>query len=122
MEVLRNLMSRELSETDELKLYCESLASAPEGGCVYYILEGLVLPEGCSPQKVDALLCPTARDGYPSRLFFGVRVSSARNLNWNASGVRILDRNWEAFSWKVETPNLRLAELLTRHLEGFTRC
>lgn len=109
-------------ELTELKSYCSNVASACEGGCTYLLLEKLVLPDCCTPSIVDALLCPTPRDGYQSRLFFGQPIISGRSLNWNANGIRILDRNWHAFSWKVERPNLRLAEILIRHLEGFTRC
>ena len=109
-------------ELDELRSYCVSVASACEGGCTYLLLEKLTLPVGCTPAFCDALLCPTPRDGYQSRLFFSEPIASSRSLNWNANGLRILDRNWHAFSWKVERPNLRLAEVLVRHLEGFTRC
>ena len=111
-----------LDEVAELRRYCSQVASAPEGGCNYLLLQDLILPDGCAPSTCDALLCQSPRDGYQSRLFFSVQVASGRTLNWNASGVRILDRNWHAFSWKVDTPSLRLAEMLVRHLEGFTRC
>ena len=109
-------------ELTELKSYCSRVASACEGGCTYLLLEKLALPEGCTPLVVDALLCPAPRDGYQSRLFFSDLINSGRSLNWNANGVRILDRNWHAFSWKVERPGLRLSEILIRHLEAFTRC
>ena len=37
--------------------------------------------------------------------------------NWNASGVRIAERNWHAFSWKAN-PNLRLAQMVAAALGG----
>jgi hypothetical protein len=113
-------MARAESEIDELKRYCAAVAAAEESGCTYFRLEGLALPEGCSPPSCDALLCPTARDGYESRLFFSAPVQGRYSRNWTGP-VRILDRNWYVFSWRVSTPNLRLAELVVRHLEGLTR-
>lgn len=111
-----------LDQIEELRRYCTNVASAPEGGCRFLLLEGMTLPGVCTPTTCDGLLCPTPRDGYQSRLFFSVQIASPRQLNWNVNGLRILERNWHAFSWKVETPGLRLAEVLVRHLEAFTRC
>ena len=108
------------NEVDELRAYCKSVTAASEGGCTYYLLEGLILPEGCSPAFVDALLCPTPRDGYNSRLFFAERVAGGSSRNWNTQ-ARILERNWHAYSWSVNTLCLRLAQLVSRHLEGLTR-
>ena len=107
-------------QVQRLKLYCKTVKVADEGGLTYYLLEGLRLPGGCSPAECTGLLCPSARDGYNSRLFFDVRVDSPRVLNWT-NGVLILDKTWQVFSWKVETPGLSLAETLVRHMEAFTR-
>ena len=85
----------------EFKLLCPDVQQCDEAGRTYLLLSGLTLPEGCSPSNLDAPLCPTERDGYPSRLFFADRIKSLTELNWNASGVRILEKNWHAFSWKV---------------------
>jgi hypothetical protein len=57
-------------QTDELKRYCGKVSALPEGGITFFYLEGLRLPAGCDPAVCDALLCPVARDGYPSRLYF----------------------------------------------------
>lgn len=89
-----------------------------EAGVRYFLIPGLRLPDGCTPDRAAALLCPTARDGYPSRLFLEKRVSCRTARNWNVSNVRILERNWFAVSWRVN-PNLRLAQMVAAHLEAF---
>lgn len=104
-------------QVEELKLLSPGAERCEEGGKTYLYLPGLSLPDGCAPARIDALLCPTERDGYSSRLFFAVRVQSPASRNWNANGVRILERNWEAFSWKVP-PGLRLAQMVGAHLRG----
>ena len=102
----------------ELKHICDGVQESTEAGRTYFLLLKLRLPEGCNPSPLDALFCPTPRDGYPSRLFFAERVRSAAQLNWNANRVRILDRNWDAFSWKVNAIG-RLIQMLAAHLRGF---
>jgi hypothetical protein len=105
---------------DQIAELCElapGVQRGVEGGTVFYLLPHLVLPPGCKPERVDALLCPTPRDGYPSRLFFAEQVSSPSSRNWNGS-ARILERNWYAFSWTVSEPNLRLAQLVAAHLHA----
>ena len=103
----------------ELKQLCPDISQVEEAGCVYVLLPGLHLPDGCTPERTDALLCPTARDGYASRLFFAEKVVSKANPNWNANGIRIAERNWQAFSWKTN-PNLRLAQMVAAHLRALT--
>lgn len=105
-------------QIDELKGLCSGLGLVEEAGRQYFLLTGLTLPQGCQPQKVDALLCPTARDGYPSRLFFSQRVKEPRPLNWNTNGVRIGERNWHAFSWRIGGTGLRLVQMLISHLSA----
>src|SRR4051812_44343348 len=83
------IMSFPDDQVGELKRLCPLAQHCDEGGRSYVLLPGLALPEGCSPATTDALLCPTERDGYPSRLFFADRVASSAPLNWNATGVRI---------------------------------
>jgi hypothetical protein len=107
-------------QVGELKWLCPTVQQCDECGQTYLLLPGLALPEGCSPINSDALLCPTERDGYPSRLFFADQVTTSAPLNWNANAVRILDRNWHAFSWKVNR-NLRLVQMVAAHLRPL-RC
>ena len=66
-------------EVAELKQLCPDVQQCEEAGCTYLLLPGLILPEGCSPSRTDVLLCPFARDGYSSRLFFAERVQSRAN-------------------------------------------
>src|SRR3569832_144830 len=91
--------------------YCE------EGGSPFIYIPELILPDGCTPDRVEALLCPTARDGYPSRLFFSAIVSGKKQPSWNSKDVRIIERNWFAYSFRVRE-GLRLAQLVAAHLGG----
>jgi hypothetical protein len=103
-------------QIEELKAMFGGVGQGVEGGVTYFLLPGLMLPEGCAPSSTDALLCPTPRDGYNSRLFFANRIQSRQSLNWNAVGVRIFERNWNAFSWQVSRQGLRLTQLVSAHL------
>lgn len=102
----------------ELKKLCANSQQCEEGNRTYILLPRLVLPEVCLPQCIDALLCPTELDGYASRLFFAERVGCSAQLNWNANRVRILERNWDAFSWKVPK-DIRLIQMIAAHLRAF---
>ncbi|MGC4033249.1 MAG: hypothetical protein QM754_16255 [Tepidisphaeraceae bacterium] len=101
----------------ELKALYPGLTRFAEAGTTYLLLPAAKLPDGCSPERTDLLLCPTARDGYPSRLFFAERVECGKSLNWNGN-ARIVERNWQAYSWKVNRNDLRLAQLVTSHLRA----
>jgi hypothetical protein len=114
------MVSFATDQITELKPYCKVVKVAEEGDCAYILLEGLILPEGCSPSICDALLCPTPRDNYPSRLFFSEQLQVPYQRNWNGN-ARILGRNWVAFSWTVNAQNPTLAQLLLHHLSGLTR-
>ena len=105
-------------EIEALKQYCASISAADESSITYLLLAGLKLPNGCAPASVDALLCLGERDGYPTRLYFAERVDTPSKvaLNWNASGVRILERNWHAYSYKAMRAGT-LVELLVEHLK-----
>lgn len=100
----------------ELKLLFPSVSLAEENGHTYFFFEKMRLPSGCDPAITDGLLCATPRDGYPSRLFFHDKITSRSALNWNSLGVRILERNWNAYSWKINRDGLRLAQMMTEHL------
>jgi hypothetical protein len=110
-------MSFPNDQVAELKLLCPEAAAFNEAGCTYVLLPGLNLPEGCEPACADALLCPTARDGYDSRLFFAEQIKCGNSPNWNATCVRIGERNWHAYSWRT-VPNLRLAQMVAVHLRA----
>jgi hypothetical protein len=80
-------------------------------------LPELHLPEGCNPGHTDCLLCLGPRDGYDNRLFFSVIVITPAPRNWNTQNVRILERNWFAYSWRVPV-GLRPIEILIGHLRA----
>jgi hypothetical protein len=106
-------------ELDELKRLHPGVAGVEEAGCRYFFLPRLELPKGCSPAETEALLCPTPRDGYEARLFFAVPITCGKTLNWNAKGVRIAERMWNAFSMK--TPNgLRPAQMIATFLRALS--
>jgi len=114
-------MAYSQEQIDEIKRYCEKVSALSEGGITFLLLEKLRLPAGCEPSVCDALLCPVSRDGYPSRLYLSVQVSSRYSRNWNMTNARIGERNWVAFSWRVDIPNPSPAQLLIAHLMGFTK-
>jgi hypothetical protein len=60
-------MSYPTEQTEDLKRYCEKLSLLPEAGVPFLLMEGLRLPAGCQPAVCDALLCPSAKDGYKTR-------------------------------------------------------
>jgi len=72
-----------------------------EAGIVYFLIPAVTFPEGCVPNAVDLLYCPTPRDGYIARLFFSEKVTAKQNLNWNGDTV-ILGRRWFAYSWRID--------------------
>jgi hypothetical protein len=102
-----------------LNPFCDGVSTAIEGGFTYLLLAALRLPPGISPAAVDALLRLGARgDGYPNRLYLSQRVVGAKiSLNWNAADVRILERNWFAYSWKAP-PELGIDGILLEHLKA----
>lgn len=104
----------------ELRKMCSVLYAAEEAGTAYIMLEGLILPDGTVPDKVDALLCPSPREGYTSRLYFSMKIQSLRynELNWNANGIRIFEKTWYAYSWKINRSDLRLAQMVSDHLNA----
>lgn len=96
----------------ELRQLCPGLLSAPLGEKTVYLLPQLRLREPCKPNIVDSLLCPYSREDYPFRLFFAEQIETPVKLNWNTTGCRILDRNWNAFSWRVPG-DLRLIQMVS---------
>lgn len=108
-------------QIEELKRYCTKLSVIPEGDVTFLHTEGLRLPAGCEPAVCDALLCPVPKDGYPSRLFLSTKVVSPYTRNWNCDNRRIGERNWFAFSWKVDIKDPTLTQLLVAHLNGFAK-
>ena len=96
-------------------------ATAQEGGVAFVALPHVPLPDGLTPTHSDLLLCPVERDGYPCRLYFGCAIEGGPPQNWHVQGnVRILERQWWAFSWRVPV-GLRLAQMVEAHLQALRR-
>lgn len=108
-------------QTEDLKRYCDNVRKLVEGDVTFLYLEGLRLPAGCTPAVCNALLCPTPRENYPSRLYLSEKIVGPYSRNWNSSDARIGERNWFAFSWKVEVSGATLTQLLVAHLNGFAK-
>ncbi|HXU21055.1 MAG TPA: hypothetical protein VN788_10775 [Verrucomicrobiae bacterium] len=106
-------------ELVELHPLCDGdlARECPEFDHTYILLPKMGLPAGCRPVRVDALLCLTGRDGYPTRLYFAERVACKAQLNWNAQDVRILERTWFAYSW-TGVARGRPIEVLAQHLKA----
>jgi hypothetical protein len=92
-----------------------------DGGASFILISPLPLPEGCEPQIVDGLLCPSLRDGYPSRLFLSAKIThKGPGQNWNPqTSVLIAGRQWWAVSWHTHNDNQRLLGIVTAHLQAF---
>lgn len=105
-------------QVEELKQICREVKRYEEGGVTYFFLPDLCLPDGCSPARLDALLCPSAHHGYTSRLFFAQVIASPQSRNWSTT-ARIMERNWHAISWQIPETNLRLAQIVALHLRAF---
>ncbi len=109
------LKEEDLRELDQL---CAGAKEYTEFERNYVLLPQLRLPAGCTPAAVDALLCLSARDGYPTRLYFAQQVASRNGLNWNAQNVPVLQRNWFAYSWSGVLNDGRPIEVLANHLKA----
>lgn len=108
----------EPDQINELQELFSDIQQCSELMNTYFLIPNYALPPGCDPMVVDLLFCPMPRDGYKSRLFFSAKVRTNKTLNWNANSVRILERNWFAFSWVFNHENMRLAQILATHLRG----
>lgn len=101
----------------ELKSIAPELSIAQDGGYTYIRIDNLQLPDYCIPNIVNVLLCPSQKDGYESSLFYSAQITGCPSRNWNRINVRILEENWFAISWRVNS-GLRLSEMLLIHLSA----
>lgn len=102
----------------ELQRFYPNSIVIQEGGINFIFIPELKLPLGCTPEKIDALLCPVLRDGYNTRLFYVQIVEGIPGKNWNGN-LRICDRNWVSFSWKSRD-GMNLLEMVRYHLSTLT--
>lgn len=107
-------------QINELKGYYANLSLVEDGGIEFILISPLLLPPGCNPASVDALLCPSPRDGYTSRLFLSAKVAhKGPGQNWNPqNSVMIAGRQWWAISWKTNQDNLTLLGMVMAHLHA----
>jgi hypothetical protein len=106
-------------QVEEFLLAFPGAKQLTEGGYQYFYLENIVLPSGCSPEKVSVLLCPQMREGYKSRLFLSQMVTGCPVRNWTMKNVRILESNWFSISWQTNT-GLTIKEMYYTHLKAFS--
>jgi hypothetical protein len=99
-------------------MFGDGIKKVMVAGRPYIFLPNIGLPQGCSPDSVDALLCPFERDGYSSRLYISAKVSTPGQKNWNGN-IIVDDRNWYAISWKIP-PGIPLHQMIAMHLKGFS--
>lgn len=111
-------MSIPENQINDLRSLVPNLQLVQEGGYSYFYIEGLTLPEGCVPKKVNVLLCPTQMQGYQSRLYFSCKIESpaSSSRNWNGN-LRVIGQNWSAISWQTKS-GLTLVEMLSIHLKA----
>jgi len=109
------------NQINGLKSITPNLKTVQEGGYSYFYIEGLKLPEGCLPNIVDALLCPTPLPNYQSRLYFSSKISGlgSSGRNWNGK-LRAIGQNWFAISWQTKS-GLSLVEMLSIHLKALKK-
>lgn len=102
----------------ELQRFYPDAKVIPEGGIEFIYIPNLKLPSGCTPEIVEALLCPVHRDGYPTRLFYSQQIANIPPKNWNGN-IRICDRSWVSYSWNSRN-GMELLEMVRYHLSTLT--
>jgi len=102
-------------QIEELKAIYGAATAVSEGDTQFVHFAALPLPKGCDATHVEALLCPSMREGYPSRLYMAEIPKSPTRPNWHMQ-VRILEKNWHVYSLRVPDSGQRLAQLVQQHL------
>lgn len=106
-------------------IYGTGIEERRDGQNLYLYIQGLTLPQGCTPKKTDALFCtqpyaPTI-GGYTSRLFLRDYVQSPSIPN-NYQPYLIADETWYGFS-QNNVQQADFPEMIINHLRGFlTKC
>lgn len=94
-----------------------------DGQNLYIFIPGLTMPQGCTPERTDALFCtrlyaPTV-GGYTSRLFLKDYVKSPHTPN-NYNPYLIASETWYAFSHN-NVQQGPFPEMIMNHLRGFLK-
>ena len=98
---------------DEIRQIFPQAEAMEEAERDYVFLPNLKLPPGRQPAVVDALLCLSPREGYPTRLFLSAPLPD-RGQNWGQ--YHILGRAWHSWSWTHVQGAQRPAQILAQHL------
>lgn len=105
------------NQIDELKQVSPELSFTEDGGRTFFLLKNFSLPEGCTPENMDLLLCPNPRNGYMSLLYFETKPAGIiPSLNWNGT-MHLFSKNWYCFSWQ-SNPGHTLLQMLRLHLNA----
>jgi hypothetical protein len=100
-------------ELSKLKRKCKQAELWDEGGQPLVYLPGLSVESDGTAHVVNALLCPRARDSYPTRLFLSKPFPS-KGQNWNVFNIKGL--TWHACSLSGVPAALSWIEILANHL------
>lgn len=88
-----------------------------EGDCSGFQIRNVLPPLPCPQEPFDVILVPGQFEGYPSRLYFSRQPTGPIQKNWNGNR-RFLERQWHAYSWKIDDGSPNLAMLVQQHLRG----
>ncbi|KRA84081.1 hypothetical protein [Altererythrobacter sp. Root672] len=97
-----------------LRALCPEAELWDEAGSPLVFLPELRVESDGAVHTVDLLLCPRARDGYDTRLFFSKQLPKARNWAPHA----LMARGWFAFSWQGIASSQPWLDILGSHLEA----
>jgi hypothetical protein len=104
-----------LEELAEIQTVSPGATEMREAGQVYIHLPTLALPEGCEPNRLEALLCLSSHSGYSTRLFLSQPIP-ARGKNWTSHCI--FAKGWHTWSWNNVPANIPPIEILVEHLRG----
>jgi hypothetical protein len=108
-------MTDTAAELEALRALCPEAEIWMEGGHPLAHLPGLKYFLGGQPRQDDALLCPRARDGYATRLFFK-EIPQGTSAKWTAHNI--CGKTWYTRSWKDISADLPWIEIVSNHLRG----
>lgn len=103
-------------DLEELRAVCHGAKPMTDGPLQLIHLTRLLVPVGDQSLEVsEALLCLSAHEGYPTRLFLSEQPP--KPLNWSIGTV--LGRAWHKWSWQGVPSNQRPAQILAQLLKAF---
>jgi len=103
-------------QLEEIRAICPGAAPMADGTLTLIHLPALTIQCGGTEATVEALLCLSSHDGYPSRLFISQRLAAGK-LNWQTAVV--LGRTWHTWSWQGVSAGQRPAQVLAQLLMAF---